>query len=413
MLEIESLEERKQLKEVLGHVFKNLYQHVEEEYEALEKRILNELTFDRRKIAITTGLIKKSYYDPTDTSLVPMRESDLEDKVITMEDILLSLEEKIPFYLYTIFMELDYLVIKELRRTERRFSGIVKTTKGEHKATFTIKANTSYLQMIEQLYHIVNNNYLPWHTVCCSYLHKLFDVYICSIENWDSEGDVEEVRINFEEYASLVHYDCIPLWNIRKVVEKTSSYPEPCMDKVEYEHTIYKYKLDEDASYLVATADIPISNIRSLGGDLVITCKEANPNKWLLYRLGATLSDHNTYQPMTNAIEDNFTDYLFDRYKNTIKTKTELERLIHAIGYKDYLDFAGIEWVDKEIYDQETYNMDYFIEDEIRVGKPHKSLVLKFKPQKQDHYLNRDIMSYIVTHVQHIFPEYHCIGRLV
>ena len=40
-------------------------------------------------------------------------------------------------------------------------------------------------------------------------------------------------------------------------------------------------------------------------------------------------------------------------------------------------------------------------------------LMLHFSPKNPEDYLNEDIMSFLVTQVQKIFPEYLCIGKLV
>ena len=49
---------------------------------------------------------------------------------------------------------------------------------------------------------------------------------------------IEKIVIDFEEFAESVHYHMIPLWNLRAITEKTNTYPEPCIDKINYEHQI-------------------------------------------------------------------------------------------------------------------------------------------------------------------------------
>ena len=56
--------------------------------------------------------------------------------------------------------------------------------------------------------------------------------------------------------------------------------------------------------------------------------------------------------------------------------------------------------------------MDDFIKDEIRIGTSQQTMILYFKQRKQD-YLNEDIMSFLVTQIQKLFPEYYCVGMFL
>ena len=61
----------------------------------------------------------------------------------------------------------------------------------------------------------------------------------------------------------------------------------------------------------------------------------------------------------------------------------------------------------------ETYSMEEFIDYEYRTGDRTQTLEFSFRPKDEDFYLNRDIMSFLVTEIQHLFPEYQCVGKLV
>ena len=92
-----------------------------------------------------------------------------------------------------------------------------------------------------------------------------------------------------------------------------------------------------------------------------------------------------------------------------------MARLIESFPYKDYmrfLDFEIVREVPKEC-EASNYNMDGFIQDEIRAGNFQQVMLLRFAPVQPGHYLNEDIMCFLVTQVQKIFPEYQCVGKLV
>ena len=77
----------------------------------------------------------------------------------------------------------------------------------------------------------------------------------------------------------------------------------------------------------------------------------------------------------------------------------------------------------------ECYELNDFIADEIREGNIKKVLMMYFKPcnmqentnisEKANYdsnsmeYLFRDILSFIVSKIQFIYPEYKCEGRLI
>jgi len=72
----------------------------------------------------------------------------------------------------------------------------------------------------------------------------------------------------------------------------------------------------------------------------------------------------------------------------------------------------GIYVVDKRMQG-ETWEGNKFIQDEIRDITALKTLLLQFKPADKKDILNRDIMSFLVSQIQLVYPEYICIGVLI
>ena len=56
--------------------------------------------------------------------------------------------------------------------------------------------------------------------------------------------------------------------------------------------------------------------------------------------------------------------------------------------------------------------MDQFITDELRRREKQETMLLHFTAADPNNFLNMDIMSFLVTKAQKLFPEYHCFGVL-
>ena len=62
---------------------------------------------------------------------------------------------------------------------------------------------------------------------------------------------------------------------------------------------------------------------------------------------------------------------------------------------------------------RETYSMNSFVQDEIRDRTAQKKLVLYFRRGQKLEWLQRDVLSFLVSGVQRVYPEYDCGGVLV
>lgn len=412
LLEVEDLESRRVFKDIVGKLFLELHDEIEKEYTALEARVFEEVPMSLEGPEVLTNINARKNYDVTDAMLLPMRQEDLIERQINSEDLMDSLKRSESFFLYTIFLRADYLEVAKFDNARRIFRGVIRTEHSEFTAQFFVRPNTFYREKIENLYEIFQINYLPWRSVCAPYLFKLFDIHIASIENWDPKETILEARIDFEEYQWAICYDQIPLWNVRPVSVKTSTYPEPCVDKTNFEHRIFRHKLKADARYLVTNQDAEISNIRWLNGDLLITCPEDSPVTWQLYQFNAAAEPKYENPMMSNGQTSTFAARLRGRFTERIKTKQEIARLLASMKAADALEFVGVELVHAPVQ-KETYCVDWFIADELRNGKWEMALRLDFRAKDQSNCLNRDMMSFLVGIVQRYFPEYECCARLV
>lgn len=413
-LEIQDLKDRKLFKDVVEKLFLELYRYTQAEYQALEDRIFGEMQSVRSDYAISIGLTDRVHYDATDTFLQPIRKEDVEPHEFATDELLSCLKDGAAYPLYSVFLEADYQTVQNFAKEGRIYHGVVQTDHGEFRAQCTVRPERTYLEQVEMLYHIFSTNFLPWTTVCTAYLHKFFRVELLSIEDLDPKETIQEIRVEFEEYQNMVRYDRIPLWNLVQISEKSSTYPEPCVDKINFDHRIFAHRLDPECQYLVANPDVELTNIRRLHGDLILTCPEEHPHQWLLYRVNHPCSQTRTgYPVLSNLSRESFSGNLSERYRRGVKTRAEIARVLSAYHYEDYVCFQNVTLAPTGRMQRQTYCMDDFLLDELRTEHGGTDMILFFTSPKPEHFLTLDIMSFLVTQVQSLFPEYNCLGQLL
>lgn len=416
MLEIEQLEDRTLFKKVVGDLLVEVYEYNKSLYIELEDKILNESSAVQNRYGIYLSLTDRQNYDATDSFMQPMLMQDTVKSEINYQDVAKALKEKQEFRLYTVFCKAGAATISRLLRDQRTFMGIIKTQKQEYQATFTVRKNKEYIELVRDLYDIFGANHQSWQSICGAYLEKMLDVYICGAELIKESDKITAIQVDFAEYADQMHTDMIPLWNLSQKTEKTSTYISPCVDKINYEHRIFENRLKRGCEYLVRNTRVEITNIRRVHGDLYITCPIEAICEWELYQVNKRKGDESyPYPILSNQYKESFSGAITEMFRKSIKTKGELARLVESFQYDDYLEFCDIKIVDHMplecIYS--NYNMDGFLQDEIRRGNHRQILVIDFVAVNPENYLNEDIMSFLVTQVQKIFAEYRCVGRLV
>jgi hypothetical protein len=413
---IHNLEERIIFKDLLNDVFLALYENNQNMYKQLEDKVLNELNDFNEKFVITTGLVEKRYFDKSHHLFAPILDSDIEDKDYSIKNILEILKSKGKSKIMHIFLEMDYLEIKTFLEKDNILTGKVITDTGEYDAKFRAELSLDYVEIIDNLYKTFNKNGIKWNTIPAMYVFKFIDIYMvdCDEKIYVSKEFVE-VNIDFNELKDKVKCDMVPLWNVRKINSMGVGFPTPCVDHVNYEHTIKLESTDIETSYLVRNTDVHLQNINRYKENMIITCLSENVQEWNLYQIRYgeyKATDHFSYEAFGNKVKENIMDKLANQSKVVVKTESELIRFINDLGIGDYLKYKGYEISDNKRNANESYSMNPFIDSEIRDMEAKKYFAVRMKTQKEEYFLNRDILSYVVSEVQMILPEYECIGVL-
>ncbi|SFT37603.1 hypothetical protein SAMN02910356_00326 [Selenomonas sp. GACV-9] len=411
-MKIDGLQNRELFRDIIGDMFTQLYQHMYEEYHGLEQRMLAELPKPAEMPDLMTGLCPRTKYDLTDKELYPMDSDDLRKKEIPAADILWHLQKGESYALFPVFFAGETETLQRLVRERHTFSGTVKTAFGEVAATFELRPCRRYLEQIAALYPVVQQNALPWRSVLSPYLYKFAEVWITSLEGGQEDMSVQRVIIDYAEFRDVIHEDMVPLWNIQPWEVNASCYPEPCMDKTAYEHRLYANQLPAGSQYLVARSDAAIRNLRWQDGEFIISCDQRVSGAWPMLRIYPVASrEKYGYRVYGNNHNQSFARNLIESYGQRIKTRGEIERFLRSFACMEDFELQDVQ-LRKKADKIATYSTEAFIDYEFRTGSREYTLELVFQAKQQD-YRNVDVLSFLVTSLQHYFPEYTCAGRLV
>ena len=413
ILELDQLENRELFKTIVQNSIIELYKHIKGEYDELERRVFDETPRAERLPDLITCVVSRDKYDVTDADMHPMIADDLNRVELNGAELIETVKSGREFYVYTCMIKADYLELKKLMTGDRRFRGVIENEYVETPAEFILKPNERYIRKAQEFYHIAKLNRMPWRSVNTAYLYKLFDVYAVSLEAWDDQLEVKKVTPEFDEFGDRILYEPLPIWNAREVIIKANAYPQPAVDRKYYEHYLYRKQFRADREYLLKQSDEIVRDIRRQAGDLYIICDSDLPGDWHFYEFSASPDPKNYENPlMSNEQNEGFSRNMIEYFGQRIKTRTEMIRFFKSFKSSEYLTFVDAKLKGKPRR-LETYPTEQFIEYEYRTGDRNQTLELSFRPLDEDFYLNRDVMSFLVTEIQHLFPEYNCVGRLV
>ncbi|AIY78642.1 normocyte-binding protein [Clostridium botulinum] len=416
--EINDLNDRVMLKKILNSVFTSLEQHSEDRFNDLEERVFDEIQYLEEKYNVYSTIIDRKHLDVTNEFLFPMIEEDTEEKIYDVKTIIDNLNDNVSSKMFNIFLKCDYSIFKQFISNNSEITGTIETNKKIHKAYFKVKANIEYKEKINTLYKCFINNNIMWKTVNMPYINKIAQIFLTKCEDQiDEEEEIVKINIDFGDYSKYIKYDMVPLWNIKEIKLKCAGFPIPCIDKVNFEHDISIEKEGTNHGYLVNLDEENMDYVTIKKNYITITSKISASSPWLVYKIVNYKEDNakkDNYEIMSNYKNVNFSNRFLFNNRYVIKTKSEIAKLINSFEASKHLRFRDLKIEELKFdEDKETYDANDFIIDEIREDNIKKSLVLYFEPKNKENYLNNDILSFLVSEIQIIYPEYKCEGRLI
>ncbi len=415
--EMGNAESKTRLREIFEQVFLPMYEYTETKYADLEQRIYNEIPFTGNQCAIYSNVMERAQVDGSHMFLKPMREDDLQEPTHSIGRIQEELARSGQYHISTVFFEADYLQCKQLEETKRFFHGTLSTEQGEVPATFQLSVARKYMDQVSQLYRLFCANHIPWTTVNCSYLLKFFDVHLVELhqEKPLPDKDVTAVQIAYEGYEKYIRPNRIPVWNVEKLHVESDDFAVPAEDKINYEYRFDLSKTGLEHGYLVDYDSSNIVATRREENSLIAVSSQEKGVEWDITRIMQrkdTITDQYCYELLSNMQTDSFAGRMASFYGTSIKTKLELMRILRSFEAGACLEFDSLHITETPLLG-ETYEMNGFIRDEVREAGGQKTMLLRFRPLRQMDFLIRDAMSFLVSQVQYIYPEYRCVGVLL
>ena len=416
---ISDLNERRMLRSVLHDVYENVAAYNMDMYDRLEGRIYSEIADPMEKYYIYTCIETVENIDPIDDFLHPIIPSDLEDTVYDMKEINEKLQSGEPIVIASIFMQCSAVMLKQLLERKRAYKGYIKTDNDVHEVGVSLKPCDKYIKAIENLYRIFQNNGRQWNTINCPYAYKFVDVVLDSPIAFGEDERIKEISIDLAEYERFKVPNAIPLWNIIEIRARDAEFPipMPVIDRIIYEHKIALEGHGAQNGYLVALDNKDYIYSRRNAEELIIVSTVNNQASWNLLKVEsiANIGQKNyNFELLTNKRDLGFAGKFSSVKSLIIRTRGEIARLLQSYDeVSKQLRFHEVEILENYAKPQVTFDFNTFIDDNIRIDPYKKIMLITFSTERAYDYLIQDKMSFLISEIQVLFPEYKCIGELV
>lgn len=412
------LEQRKMLKDIMAGFFYQLIEHQDEVNKELEARVFNEIEDAQGKYDVYFTVCHKQEVDPFEQFLYPVFPEEMEVKKYDMKKIALKVRSQTDVKLFSVFMKCGIEEIKKLAVSKKSFQGVLVTDKNKYTVKARLEQSTRYPQELENLYAVFQKNGIPWKTMNNPYANKFFDVILTGCEGQLNETEeIREINFQFGEYEQYKMNEMVLMWNIERQRISGSGFPVPADDRVNFEHTVSLSKLGLGNGYLVdGDAESPVRYIKRAPEELVIVSPSGKAGAWTVFKIvqpPAAGDRKYPFELVSNKRKDSFINRFAGKHTPALRTRGEIERLASSFEVSKYFELQEIEIKNASSGAGATYDANAFIVDDIRAGWDQKVMCLKFRALEKESFILMDLLSFIVSEIQMVFPEFRCEGELV
>lgn len=414
---MEDLEQRQQLKNMMTSVFLNLAEYQEEMQQILEDRIFNEIGNQEERQDLYVTLCSRQEIDPIHEFLYPMIAEDVAPPTWDAKAAFERFSNGEDVLLQTVFLACDYSKLRTLVENEQTFQGVMVTSEGRHFIEVRLRQSRKYLDEIEKLYRVFLKNGIPWKTVNHPYAYKFFDVVCTNNKVLLGEDEVIlEISVDLEEFEVFKHPDVIPLWNIERLEISTSGFPVPAIDKINYEHVLSIQKMGTAHGYLVDGEESDIHYIKRMPKELIVVSPIDDSRTWDLFKITQPIEikiGSFEYELVSNRRKNSFVTRFAGYHNGPVRTKGEILRIVNSFEAANMFKLEEIEIFQTVKEHADTYEMNPFVSDHIRMEQNKKMMQLTFRSFTESSFIVQDTISFLVSEVQRHFPDYKCQGVII
>jgi hypothetical protein len=415
---MEDLDQRKLLKEILNGFFNNLLDYQEQVNQRLEDRVFSEIDDWERCYDLYFTVCPKANLDPLDNFWRPVFPEDAAEKKYDLKEIGENCRKSEQTALFSIFMELDYLAIKQLAANKKTFQGAIITDLNRYPIRISLKPDQKYRLQMEHLYQVFQKNALAWKTLNHPYANKFFEVTISECESFPDEAEmITEIVFDLEEYEPYKRIDHVLLWNVAPLQIATTGFPMPALDRINYEHILPLKKAGPEHGYLINEERTYIRYTMRSSDAITIVCPYEKNEPWNLLKIIRPVvapGSPSSYPIVSNSRAPGFIAKFVQKQTALIRSRGEIHRIVNSLAASRHFELKSIALTDHQGHHGVTYDLNYFIADDIRVANEKKFMILSFTiGDGAANFLVYDLLSFIVSEVQMYFPDYACVGELL
>ena len=396
MKEIESSNEYDFSKTLLFESLYKMSEVLEARFNALEKKVYDEIENPIEEYEIATAVIKKDEYEDYSGAFLPVCEKDLE-----------SIEKGIDLIKNLYLDATD----KICRQFENDSFKVIYSLDGKLASVYIrAKKVTRYREEVTKLHDAFSENGIEWNTVNTVLLDRFFELDLSNIPK-----EAKDLEIDFREYSTYLRKDVIPLWNVEKLTLKSREFISPSNDKVYYEHEI-DIKKEEENTLMLVCPESGIVGIRQEVGKIIVKTDEESYTDFSGYKIGNIYYERE--QELAKIISNKRKYGFLGRYANrsrvVLHTKAELYRKVRELEIDEYIEFIDCEAVGFIEIDDKDYiyaDMNSFLGADLLPLDKRPVILMKFK-KRSDSSLCEAMVRYTLSQIQMDFDEYRCVGIL-
>ena len=409
IFKIDDKEERDYFKKTFNEAFVALTEHSLERINAIENRVLETQNRMIVENPIYTTLMTDNQLRLYDSYFTPVFYTDNFEKLSRYEELREDINDRKQIIIDTFPIILPEKYKRDIENVI--FEGTLNTIPDLLPFKFKLVKSKKYKEILENMYHVHQNNRLKWITPNIPYLNCMYDLIILDYENYDIYvNKIFDIYYNFKELEKFVYKDHVLVWNIEKRIVENINFPRPLEDGINYQHVLnfnskknILVESDENEIFLVNYDDKNRVNVIS---------KVNKEQKWRVWHIHGVPDRHRNFdldfKIYSNEKVNDTLEILSRKHGQVMRSVSEVKRII--LSFIDLKVFKLLEVYPKRVGADylELEDLNYFLEDEFKYKSENRQIItLRFKVLDYNEPFKDELMSFIVSELENIYREFN------